>query len=272
MVMFESCLLVKMTRKRPASEKLDTQASYNYNTEKDTDIKIYKDLFKGDRKVNALNNAYSDAYQYHIHHTLPWLDRGLRIIDNTQYLNYMQKMGDFRNEIDKTLKEIEPVYDAMVVSDLGRLKELGNALDYPAFTEFARAWQLVVEFRPVPQAGDYRVAVAQEVADGLQQQLQDLGVTTQAMLKNNLKTEFKEFFENLAKADGERRLFESSLTNLVDLVERTKVLNVLNDATLTNVLDRLTTVIALYDIKDLRKFPEARVEFTTSISKELEPL
>ena len=270
--MFDSCLLVKMTRKRPQSEKLDTQASYNYNTEKETDIKIYKDLFKGNRLVNALNNTYADAYMHHIHHTLPWLDRGFRMIDNTQYLNYMKAMGDYKNDIDKTLKEIEPVYDNMVAADLGRLKKLGNPIDYPTFADYARGWQLVVEFRPVPQSGDYRVAVAQEIADGLEQQLQDLGVSTQAMLKNNLKKEFTDFFDNLNKADGERRLFESSLTNLVDLVERTKVLNVLKDQTLSDVLDRLTTVIALYDIKDLRKFPEARVDFISTMTKELEPL
>ena len=270
--MFDSCLLVKMTRKRPQAEKYDSQASYNYNAERETDIKIYKDLFKGNRKVNLLNNVYAEAYQYHIHHTLPWLDRGLRMIDNTQYLHYMQKMGEFRNEIDKTLKEIEPEYDNMVATDLGRLKELGNPLDYPAFSEYSRAWQLVVEFRPVPQVGDYRVAVAQEITNGLQQQLQDLGVTTQKMLRNNLKQEFGNFMETLKKPDGERRIFDVSLTNLDELVQRTKGLNVLSDPDLTYVLDRLTTVIPLYDVKDLRKFPEARVDFCETMSKILETI
>ena len=270
--MYENCLLAKMTRKRPQSEKYDSQASLNYNNEKETEVKIYKDLFKGNNLVNALNNCYADAYQYHIHHTQPWLDRGFRIIFGEFILNYMKNVGDYRNVIQKTLKEIEPVYDDMVAADLRRLKELGNPLDYPAFTDYARSWQLDVDFRPVPQVGDYRVTVPQEIADRLEQQLQDLGVANQQMLKDNIKHEFKEFFENLNKPDGERRLFEASLSNLVDLVERTRVLNVLNDTTLTAVLDRLTTVIALYDIKDLRKFPEARVDFISTMTKELEPL
>ena len=270
--MFENCLLVKMTRKRRADEKYDRQATYNYNTERDTDIKIYKDLFKGNNLVNYLNNVYAEAYHYHVTHTLPWLDRGLRMIDNTQYLNYMQKMGDYRDTLNKTLKEIEPKYDDMVTADLGRLKELGNPLDYPSFADYAKAWQLVVEFRPVPQTGDYRVAVAQEITNGLEQQLKDLGVSTQAMLKNNLKQEFNNFMENLKKPDSERRLFASSLTNLSDLVERTKTLNVLNDTDLAYVLDRLTTVIPLYSIADLRKFPDARQEFITTMTTELEKL
>lgn len=270
--MFENCLLVKMTRKRPADEKYDRQATYNYNTERDTDIKIYKDLFKGNKLVNYLNNVYAEAYQYHVSHTLPWLDRGLRMIDNTQYLSYMQKMGEYRETLNKTLKEIEPQYDNMVSADLGRLKELGNPLDYPSFTDYARAWQLVVEFRPVPQAGDYRVAVAQEVTNGLEQQLKDLGMTTQDMLKNNLKQEFSNFMGILKKPDKERRLFESSLNNLTDLIERTKTLNVLNDEILAYVLDRLTTVIPLYSIDDLRKFPDARQDFITTITTELEKL
>lgn len=270
--MYENCLLVKMTRKRPQSEKYDSQASYNYNTEKETDIKIYKDLFKGDRLVNALNNCYSNTYMYHIHHTQPWLDRGFRMVFGEFVANYMKNIGDSRAEIQKILKEMEPVYDNMVATDLGRLKELGNPIDYPAFADYARSWQLDVDFRPVPQVGDYRVSVPQEIADRLEQQLQDLGVANQQLLKDTIKHEFKDFFENLNKGDGERRLFESSLTNLVDLVHRTKILNVLNDTTLTAVLDRLTTVIALYDIKDLRKFPEARVDFISTMTKELEPL
>lgn len=270
--MFENCLLVKMTRKRPQAEKYDSQASYNYNSEKETDIKIYKDLFKGNKLVNALNNCYSDAYVYHIHHTLPWLDRGFRMIFGPNCAKYMQNVGEYRATMETLLKEIEPVYQDMVASDLARLKELGNPIDYPTYSDFARSWQLVVDFRPVPQVGDYRVSVPQEVADGLQQQLQDLGVKTKDLLRDRLKQEFKDFFETLNKPDRERRLFDSTFNELVSLVKRTKDLNVLNDTDLDYTLDRLNTVLANFTIQDLRKYPEARTEFITSTSLELDKL
>ena len=171
-----------------------------------------------------------------------------------------------------TLKEIEPVYSDMVAADVHRLKELGNLCDYPSFADYARSWQLVVDFRPVPQTGDYRVSVPQEITDGLEQQLQDLGVTTKKLLRDTIKKEFSDLMETLKKPDGERRLFNSALVNLEDLLTRTKTLNVLNDDDLNNVCDRLTTVISQYDVADLRKFPDARTEFNLSVTKELETL
>lgn len=270
--MFENCLLVKMTRKRPQAEKYDSQATYNYNSEKETDVKIYKDLFKGNKLVNALNNCYTDAYVYHVHHTLPWLDKGFRMIFGPNVVSYMTHIGECRATMETLLKEIEPQYQDMVTADLGRLKELGNPIDYPTFADFAGSWKLMVDFRPVPQTGDYRIAVPQEITDGLQQQLQDLGVKTKELLRSNLKHEFKNFYEALEKPDKERRLFESTFDGLYDLVKRTYDLNVLNDTDLTYVLDRLTTVMANFSLADLRKFPEARQEFITSTSTELEKL
>ena len=270
--MFENRLLVKMTRKRPPNEKYDSNASFNYSVEKETEVKIYKDLFKGNQLVNVLNNNYTGAYLYHVQHTLPWLDRGFRMIFGPECPNYMKVIGDYRDAIQATLKKIEPVYKDMVDVDLARLKELGNPIDYPSFADYSRSWQLVVEFRPVPQVGDYRVTVPQEITTGLQQQLQDLGVTTQKLLRDNLKDEFNRFFETLKKPDGERRIFENSLSKLIDLVKRTKNLNVLDDTDLNDVLERLTTVMPLYDVGDLRKFPEARQEFISSTSTELEKL
>jgi hypothetical protein len=255
-----------MTRKRPAQRTQDQLATQAYNTEKDTDVQIYKHLFKTDSLVHSLNNCYTDMYMYHVKHTLPWMDRGVRMIDNSQYINYMTEVGKYRDTLDSILKAIEPKYDDMVKEDLARLKSLGNAADYPDYNSFANAWKVDVSFRPVPQSGDFRVQVAQEVADGLEQSLQDLGVETTKYLRQELVEALEAAVLAVNKDDKERRLFASMLTNLEDLANRVNKLNVLNNSTLTTACDKvLTTVIPNYSIEELRKFAPARVAFASDL-------
>lgn len=264
--MFENCLLVKMTRKRPTQRTQDQLATVAYNTEKDTDVQIYKHLFKTDPLVNALNSCYTDLYTYHTKHSLPWLDRGFRMIYGPECAAYLEDTNKLQATLADILKKIEPCYDEMVKKDLERLKTLGNAADYPDYNTYAGSWKVDISFRPVPQSGDYRVQVPQEITDGLEQSLQDLGVETNKYLQDELVVALLNAIESVNKDDKERRLFTSMLTNLEDLANRVNKLNVLNNSMLADACNKvLTTVIPNYSIGELRKFAPARVAFASDL-------
>lgn len=271
--MFENCLIVKMKRSRPAQVVRDSAATASYNEEKEADASgIYKHLFKNEPLVNALNNCYTNMYLFHTKNSRPWLDEGMRMIDGVHYLDYIKGVDNFRTQLQDTLTKIKEVYDEMVQRDIVRLKNLGNACDYPSYDSYAASWKVDVNLRPVPQKGDFRVQIPQEVADGLEQQLQDLGVKISSSLRSEIKGAFDHVYSQLNKPDAERRLFTSLLDNLHDLLDRVPILNLCGDPDVNSVASGLTTVIANYNIKELRLYEAARRSFISETKALLETL
>ena len=270
--MFENCLLVKMKRSRPGQVVLDNQATRAYNEEKDTDAAIYKHLFKNSKHVNTLNNIYQSMYLYHINHSLPWMDEGFRIISGEHCLGYMECINNFQEQLNVTLRDMGYVYPEMVKEDLARLKGMGNENDYPTYDKFKEAWKVDVKFRPVPQSADYRVAIPQEIKDTLEGDLSRLSQESLSLVKQNIVAAFNHAHEQLQKADGERRIFQSMLDNINNLLARVPKLNVCNDVALDEWVAKMTTVIAPFDIKELRTYQAARSAFILETSSLLESL
>lgn len=270
--MFEDCLLVKMKRSRPGQVVLDNQATHNYNEEKQTDATIYKHLFKTNKHVNTLNNIYQNMYQFHIKHSLPWADEGSRIISSNHYMDYMTGINNYQDQIALTLNAIEPEYDQMILDDMSRLTSMGNEHDYPPYDRFKNAWKVDVRFRPVPQSGDYRVEIPQEIKDALEKDLSELSQASLSLVKRDIVEAFQHAHTQIQKDDGERRLFQSMLDNIKDLLERVPKLNITGDLPLNAWCQKMTTVIDQYTIKDLRTFQAARSSFFLDTQELLEKL
>jgi len=97
-------------------------------------------------------------------------------------------------------------------------------------------------------------------------------VKISSSLRTEIKGAFDHVYSQLNKPDAERRLFTSLLDNLHDLLDRVPILNLCGDADVNSVASGLTTVIANYNIKELRLYDAARRSFISETKALLETL
>jgi len=84
----EKAMLVKLTMRRANLTKRDQMAEAVIQQQlDDTSLIVNSKLFRDKANpVNKIMTAASEVYTYHKLNTLPWADKGPRVLPNAQYM------------------------------------------------------------------------------------------------------------------------------------------------------------------------------------------
>lgn len=229
---------------------------------------VFKAVYTHDRGTAALFHRY----------TLPWCDAGGADAEGDpgkpgsagricRASVFAQLMGD----LGRREREREPLVDAAVSTYaqlLAQPEQLRAALgalyspdDYPPPDEVRRAFGFHVRVMPVPSS-DWRVEMqADELAEVrrmAEQQVADAAKAAEAKLAEEITGPLTRVLEMLQKPEGERRILDSTVANLRDIVGRVECLNVTGNPELTAIAEQLKNEALVYSADSLRQSPTAR--------------
>jgi hypothetical protein len=272
----DKAMLVKLTTRRANLSTRDMMAEEYLQSELgDTAFVVNKKLFRDpSNPINRFLAKASEVYTYHKTHTLPYIDKGPRLLPNEQYFDYTQNMRGLMAEIDTYMNLVMPQYDTYVqldvqsrlLADTGKVKPskyiAPSASDYPTADEFQTRIGHDLRFTPLPQASHFLFDISDEDKAVFEASMDDVAVRARSEVIKKMMEPLKHLVEKLNKPIGtDGAIFrDSAIQNVIEGVEMAKRLNVGGDTDVVEMARVIGDAVKLFsDNKEvLRESPIVR--------------
>ncbi|MBV9437421.1 MAG: hypothetical protein JOZ44_15285 [Acidobacteria bacterium] len=207
-----------------------------------------------------IQKIVSEARQEHYFITLPWDDNGYRVLPAAAYMDHVEKMRTLGKRFSVAVDVLVSRFGTLVDQARTRLGSLFRESDYPTANELRAKFSFETKVLPLPDAGDFRVALGDEEKECIRRQIT-------AAVRASLEVGSRELWFRLYDAvrhmaerleaykvssEGVQHPFRDTVvTNLVKLSDVLPKLNVTNDPELNRLAEQVRNSL-LVDPKELR--------------------
>lgn len=270
----ERAMLAGLHVRQWTARKLDRKVTDKANTDHGARAdagRFNKALLSKDALAD-IASAVNAARTEHYARTLPWADDGARILSAAGYLAYANCMRDLRGKFDAAVSEFVGNYAAFVADSQARLGTMFNAADYPPADEIRTRFAFGVNILPMPDAGDFRVDLAEGQAEAIRA---DIAARMQEATDAAMRDVFQRVADKVGamverlnaykpgagKGDKAEGIFRDSLVeNVRDLVALLPSLNLTGDPALDAIGQRMAQELCRHDADALRDDTAVRNE------------
>ena len=219
---------------------------------------VSRELFKDKGNlVGQYQNKSNEMYAYHVKCTLPFGDDTSRVLPNTTYFPYTQKMGDFISELSILRSQILATWDALVLRDIAsRNQELAGqgkpqsaqVSDYPTVKQMENTLYVSWFPEPISTVNDFRFQLSPEMLDVAQRQFDDMVSQCSSARFTRMLTPISAMIEKLAayKGDKGQRWYDSFVENIATMPEEVRALNIVDDPVIDGFLQQIESAIRPY--------------------------
>jgi hypothetical protein len=203
---------------------------------------------------------------WHNTRTLPWADKGARLLATSLFMDYKAEANVRRATFDKMVDNFMVQYPSLVQTANNYLGTLFNAEDYPSPDNVREKFGFRLVFSPVSEAADFRLQVAEQDLNDLRQQYEESFNLrlSEAMREpwDRLHKLIAGMSEKLTDADGEdenkKRYHDTLITNAQSLCGMLTHLNITKDPQLEQARRDLEITMLGADIDAIKESPEVR--------------
>jgi hypothetical protein len=264
----EKAMLVKLTMRRANLTRRDNAAEVIIqNAMDDAGLTVLCKLFRDKANpINQIMGATNEVYAYHTKHTLPYIDKGPRILPNALYLEYTQAMRDKFTHVDMLLDKFMPNYDHYVQLDIMNRSRGGTGRakpeDYPTADEFRSRMGFDLRFMPLPDKKHFLFDMSDHDIANFTQAMHDVEVAAKTDAVTRMLEPLKHLVDKLNKPIGtEGAVFrDTTIENVAQGLEVARKLLLDDCPELSRVINQLDTEVSKYiQHKDwLRESPVVR--------------
>ena len=226
---------------------------------------VYKNLFAECKELDAITKFQARARSEHYRLTMPWNDRGARLLPTVSLLDYKQVMNRYQLEFDRLVAAFLDKYATLVAAAAFQLGTLFDRKEYPDVAQVARRFRMDIAFVPLPTSGDCRLDVESE---GQRELMEQYDRRLAEQLASATKDSWDRLYEALARLsdrltvdeDGKKKIFHDTIvTGAVELCELLTAMNVTQDPQLESARRKLQEVLLGVTPKELRDEDGTRV-------------
>ena len=234
---------------------------------------VRKNLMAGTHLRKEIADYSVGCNTWHRSRTLPWADRGARLLPTSLFLDYKSELNKRRDTFNQMVDNFLQNYPALVQTAGNYLGSLFDASDYPSTDEVASKFGFRLTFSPVPSSGDFRLDVAAH-------ELEEIKSTYDAAFNDRLSDAMREPWERLhetltamskklTEAEGEeKKIYHKTLiTNAQSLCQMLTHLNITKDPKLEQARRDLETAMLGVDMDDIKDSPVVRADTKTKLDK-----
>jgi hypothetical protein len=263
----EKAMLVKLTTRRANLSKRDEYAeSIIQQQMDDASLTVVSKLFRDkNNPINQLISSISEGYTYHKTHTLPYIDKGPRILPNAMYEEYTAEMRSRINKTETMKIRLMPQYDMFVQQDMmfrngGKTVGRANVGDYPTSYEFESRMGFDIRFSPLPDRKHFLFDLSDTDVSNFTQAMQDVERAAHNDAVGRMLEPLKRLVDKLNKPIGtDGSIFrDSAIENVVEGCELAKKLLIDASPEVIGSIDGLVTEMTKYHGSWLRESPVVR--------------
>jgi hypothetical protein len=227
---------------------------------------VRKNLMAGTSMRKDIADYAAGCRLWHNTRTLPWADKGARLLATSLFMDYKAEANVRRATFDKMVDNFMVQYPSLVQTANNYLGTLFNAEDYPSPDKVREKFGFRLVFSPVPEAGDFRLQVAEQDLNDLRQQYEE---SFNLRLSDAMREPWDRLHkliagmsEKLTDADGgdenKKRYHDTLITNAQSLCGMLTHLNITKDPQLEQARRDLELTMLGADIDAIKESPEVR--------------
>jgi hypothetical protein len=231
------------------------------------------------KELEEINKIIGRARRAHNFVTLPWRDDGYRVLPAAVYMEHTATMRGCAAEFNAAVASLVGRFETLVstqrrlgtllkVEDYPGMRDEGGKLRFAFPAELQERFWFETKVLPLPDVDDFRVSMGDQDRERIKRQIADsieaaLRVGTQELwgrLYKSVSHMSTRMAEYNAAADGEKpKLYDSMITNIVDIVDVLPKLNIAGDTELERMAEEVRQSL-LVDPKQLRKSETVRTD------------
>jgi hypothetical protein len=231
-----------------------------------------KNLFAGTSLRKDIEKFAAKVRLFHNQHTLPWADKGERLLPTKLFLDYKQHMNSYETQFNILCDQFFNQYPALVAAAPSNLGKLYKPEDYPDIEEVKSKFAFRRTVKPVPEAGDFRLDVPSEDLVELKamfegQQRDKLAEAVREPWER-LHTQLKTISEKMTDVDGDdtkKRYHDTLISNPLELCSLLTKLNITNDPKLEEARRQLETTMLGTNIEAIKENSTARSSLKSKV-------
>ena len=262
-----SAVLVELNISVWPAAKIDREITEQVNTNAgavSSASQTKKNLFAGTSSRKEIEKFAARVRLYHNQHTLPWADKGERLLPTKLFMEYKQTMNHYEQQFNQMCNNFFIDYPYLVDEAKTNLGKMYKAEDYPDVEEVKMKFGFRRAINPIPDSGDFRLDVAAE-------ELEDLRKGYEAKFEerladavrepwNRLHAELVSISKKLTDEDGEgkKRYHDTLVSNPLELCELLTKLNVTNDPKLEEARKQVELTMLGVSIENIKEDADTR--------------
>jgi hypothetical protein len=270
-VLKNKALMVRLTRKKFNRNKTDKALSEELTKLKGVAeagaVRVNKSLFTKE-VTDGYMKVYSEASKYFYRVTLPWDDKGYRLLSIDIFDEFSKKFKQFSNDYRKHVAKFIDEVENHVETARAMLGEAFDLSDYSFIStnggvdqDFLLAqFELGIEYDVVTSGDDLRAVLTEADREAVAAQIDAMALErfgkAQAHVVQTLHDHIFAIHERLCESENIFR--DTLITNLQDLVDLIPKMNIAGDPAIDELAAEAKLKLCQWDPQELREDPEAR--------------
>jgi len=263
-----SALLVELNISVWPASKLDREVTDKVNTDASAvrgASQTKKNLFAGTSLRKDISDFAARVRLYHNKHTLPWADKGERMLPTKLFMDYKQTMNGFEQTFNMMCNNFYIEYPRLVVEAPTNLGSMYKAEDYPDLTDVRLKFGFRRAVKPIPESGDFRLDIPAhdlvEMKNDYEKQYSDRLAEAMREPWERLHKMLVGMSEKLTDVEGDeskKRYHDTLISNPIELCGLLTKLNVTNDPKLEEARRQLELTMLGADIESIKEDADSR--------------
>lgn len=169
------CMISDISITGWGNTKTDSTAGQNVTQQagaKDGRAKVVKTLIES-KRLRDIQKLRSEAYALHNQYTLPWLDKGGRLIVSSLIMPLKNGMDKLNNDWLNLIRILGMEWPNLVNQAQYDLGSLYDSSEIPSWADVEKAFTWTRNIYPVPDVNDFRVDLVGNMAEELSEQYMD---------------------------------------------------------------------------------------------------
>lgn len=231
-----------------------------------------KNLFAGTSLRKDIEKFASRVRLYHNQHTLPWADKGERMLPTKLFMEYKQTMNGFEKTFDLMCNNFFVEYPNLVADAPTALQGLYKAEDYPDLDEVKTKFGFRRAINPMPDSGDFRLDIPANDLEDMRAEFQD---KFDERVKDAMRAPWEKLHkmlvgisEKLAESkddDEKKRYHDSLISNPLELCGLLTKLNITNDVVLEEARRQVELTMLGVNLEVIKEDADSRNALKTKV-------
>ena len=270
-----SAVLVELNISVWPASKIDREMTEQVNTGASAvrdASQTKKNLFAGTSLRKDIEKFAARVRLYHNTHTLPWADKGQRLLPTKLFMEYKQTMNGYEQTFEFMCDNFFAEYPRLVAEAPSNLGTMYRADDYPELDAVRQKFGFRRAIDPIPESGDFRLDVSatdlEELRISYEKQHTDRLADAMKAPWDRLHTMLVGISEKLTDKEGDdekKRYFDSLITNPLELCELLGKMNVTNDPKLEEARRQLESAMLCANIESIKESAVVREEVKAKV-------
>ena len=262
MKLSDKALLVQLNVSQWTARKLDKKATNDVALANNTGVhagNYNKSLLPMNEYLDNVKRLTTFIRKEYYDNTLPWGIDGTMILPTDNYLDFMAKFKRHKSDWYQLVDKFLLAYPQLQLNAQRYLGDLYNSNDYPSVEDLKTKFSMDITVLPVP-SDDFRVGIDEQELANIQQQVEErVQQSTKIAMQEawqRLYDKVKSMAEKLADT---KSIFRDTLvTNMQDVCDVLKRLNVTGDKDLEQMRYMVENTLANNNPESLRLDPDLR--------------